>query len=380
VAMTPLGCGPLKALHRTSASCRPLASNPDALVTSPLASPFATAGPSQQDDRNLATPTPTAPPVPSPINSLEVNGSAAGVFVPANPFACGTSCESGLSRGVTLNCQLPIYAGGPGSGGFLAFPAGTFQPDPRSAVTVPTGTARPMMGYSDWFGTTYDSAYSKWLPVPYAWVSPDGRRYAYPGIDGIYVQNVANGSQVVLGAGKVWSVLDVEAVGVYATTGSVGGLWLLPFSGDVKQITSTGYWQAVNKTAAYGMSTSQVPDGVANTILRLDLSTGATSDWFTSPGFHSFVTGFDFKGNAVVMTSAFTRAEYSSGIWITIAPNRGYLISISNGNYGLNPNGAPVGDGHGLWFSSGQGIVLYAPDGTWHWVSGIGGQLAGGCR
>jgi hypothetical protein len=80
------------------------------------------------------------------------------------------------------------------------------------------------MGYPDWFGMTYDSAYSKWLPMSYAWVSPDGTRYAYPGVDGVYVQNVANGSQVVLGAGKVWAVLDVDTVGVYATTGVTGGL------------------------------------------------------------------------------------------------------------------------------------------------------------
>jgi hypothetical protein len=284
-----------------------------------------------------------------------------------------------LSSGITLNCKLPVYAGGPGSGGFVILPGGAFQPDPRSAVSVPAGTAQPMMGYSDWFGTTYDSAYSKWLPVPYSWVAPDGTRYAYPGANGVYVQNVANGTQAVLGAGKVWQVLDVEAVGVYATTGSTGGLWLLPFSGAETQITSAGYWHAVNKTAAYGTSTSAVPQGVANTILKLDLTTGATSDWFTSPGFQSSVTGFDFKGNAVVMTSAVTQSDYSSGIWITIAPNRGYLISISSGNYGLYPNATPVGDSHGLWFSSGQGIVLYAPDGTWHWVSGIGGQLAGGC-
>ena len=53
---TSLGCGPQKALHmKASASCQPLASNPDALVTLPLASPFATAGPSRQDDRNLVS-------------------------------------------------------------------------------------------------------------------------------------------------------------------------------------------------------------------------------------------------------------------------------------------------------------------------------------
>ena len=85
-----------------------------------------------------------------------------------------------------------IFAGGPGSGGFVLLPSGTFQPDPRSAVTVAAGTTQPGMGYSDWFGSTYDSAYAKWLPVPYSWVVPDGTRYAYPGIGGIHVQNVAN--------------------------------------------------------------------------------------------------------------------------------------------------------------------------------------------
>jgi hypothetical protein len=378
---TSLGCGPKKALHMNpSASCRPLASNSDALVTSPPASPFATAGPSQQDDRNLATPTPG----PSPISSLDADVSGPGPFVPSNPFACGASCPSGLSTSVTISCKLPVYADGPGSGGFVSLPGGTFQPDPRSAVTVPPGTAEPRNIYPGWFGTTYDSDYSKWLPVQYSWVSPDGTRYAYPGADGIYVQNVANGSQVVLGAGKVWDILDVEAVGVYATTGPAGGLWLLPFSGAVKQITSTGYWKSVNATAAYGTATL-LPQGVVNTILKLDLSTGSRSEWFTSPGFQSFVIAFDFKGNPVVVTSAFNpnvaQPDYTTRIWIAIAPNRGYLISVSNETNGLNLKGTPIGDSHGLWFSSRQGIVLYATDGTWHWVSGIAfSQLAGGCK
>lgn len=227
-----------------------------------------------------------------------------------------------------------------------------------------------------WFGSTYDRAYARWLPVPWAWVSPDGAQYAYPGVDGIYVYNLRTSTQVQLGAGQVWGVFDVEAEGVYATTGTVGGLWLLPFSGPIKQITSTGYWQAVTKGAAYGTATSSVPYGTANTIMKLDLSTGATSEWFTQPGAQSAVTGFDVKGDPVIVA----QTQSSLSIWITISPNRGYLISNGYTAYGgaFFPTGAPIGDSHGVWFLSGGGIALYANDGNWYWMSGVSGGMGPG--
>jgi len=40
---------------------------------------------------------------------------------------------------IQLSCTLPVFAGPPGSGGFITFPSGSFTPDPKSGVTLPSG-------------------------------------------------------------------------------------------------------------------------------------------------------------------------------------------------------------------------------------------------
>jgi hypothetical protein len=243
------------------------------------------------------------------------------------------------------------------------------------------GAASPLpqygYGYQGWFGTTYDQAYSRWLPVPYRWVSPDGAHYAYPGQpDGIYIQNVATGTQVEVGEGKSWQVLDVDAAGVYAVSGPTGGLWRLPFSGAVTQITSTGYWQGLSSSGfAYGTATSAVPNGASNTILQLNLATGATIEYFTAYSRQSSVSGFDASGNPII----YVQGQPGIQIWIGTGPGRATPIAdTSTSNF--YPNGQPVADRHGIWLAGGNGIALSVPGGGWYLMSGIGGQLAGGCN
>ena len=403
LAMTPWGCGPANFLHvKTSSKCQAAASVSRPTPVSSLSTPTTITGPTPRAAASSsaspsAAASPSAPPAPSgpsPVSPFD-SPTSLGPFpgpAPINPFGCGASC-AGASGGLALSCRLPIFDHLPGSGGFVILPSGTFQPDPRSAVLVPN--ANPAAGAAvppaamQWFGLTYDRGYSKWLPVPYAWVTPDGTQYAYPGSpDGIYIVNVRDGSQVELGAGQAWAVVDVEAVGVYAegspgaaspTTGSIVGLWLLPFSGAIKQITSTGYWQALTRGAAYGTATPSVPAGTTNTIIKLDLSTGATSEWFTQPGAQSAVFGFDVKGDPVIIATG----QSWTSIWISVSPNRGFLISnaytASSYQQGFTPNGPPLGDSHGVWFSSYEGIALYANDGNWYWMNSYGGTIAGEC-
>jgi hypothetical protein len=280
-----------------------------------------------------------------------------------------------------MNCGLPIYAGGPGSGGFVVFPSGSFVADPKSAVTAPSpsqGASPPPPqygGYQGWWGSTYDRVYSRWLPVPYRWVSPDGTRYAYPGRpDGIFIQNVTNGTQVEVGEGSSWQVLDVDTAGVYAVTGSSGGLWRLPFSGTATQITSTGYWQAVGGGFAYGTQLSSVPQGAPNQIVRLDLKNASTSEYFViQAGTQGSVQGFDGASNLIL----YIQGQYVFDIVYVTAPYTATRIAnLWGSNFFPGP---PISDRHGLWFGSGGGIALYVRGVGWYKMSGIGGQLAGGC-
>src|SRR6266851_3020488 len=239
VASTPLGCGPARALHikLSPTRCANVASTIPNSSPSPKGvpslSPFpqATANPNPEPASNpFPEPASNPGPFPGPASNPYPDNSS-GIFQPFAPPASGSA-----GPGLALNCRLPIYAGGPGSGGFIVFPNASFIPDPRSAVSVPSpspGSASPPpqygYGYQGWYGTAYDQAYSRWLPVPYRWVSPDG-------------------TQVELGEGKSWQILDVQATAVYAVTGQTGGLWRLPFSGTETQIASSGYWQAVSPT------------------------------------------------------------------------------------------------------------------------------------
>jgi hypothetical protein len=217
-----------------------------------------------------------------------------------------------------MNCRLPVYVGPPGSGGFIVFPEGAYIGDPKSAVTMPSpspGSPSPAPGYGQGYsGLSYDRAYSRWLPVPYAQVSPDGSRYAHTSPDSIYVENVATGATIELGEGHAWAIIGVQNDGVYAIIVNEPGFWLLPYSGASKQITAAGYWPMASPVAAYGGTTSAVPQGIANTIIRHDLKSGAVSDWFTRGGAQSSMYGFDAHGNALILVAYF--ANYAgSEMW-----------------------------------------------------------------
>jgi hypothetical protein len=278
------------------------------------------------------------------------------------------------------------------------FPGGNFIADPNSNVTIPatSPTAPPVggpgPGYGQSYGSlSYDHQFSRWVPVPTNQVSPDGSRYAYPAADGIYVVSVANGRQTELGEGHAWTIAAVLSDGVYAGDPNAGGLWFLPFSGAPKQITKTGYWRAASSGAAYGTSTSAVPQGASNSIIRLDLKTGATQEWFSRQGSQSGVTGFDGKGNAIINVSYLNGSGQE--LWISTSstkasPIAGWTNPQYGGASGFNSYSTPIADSHGVWFAgnyqvpygqSATGVALYVPDSGFYWMSSIGGQLAGGC-
>lgn len=333
-------------------------------------------------------PLPASPPFPPQANPA----SPSGVYPPFYPPA---SYRSDVSTRA-LDCRLPVYAGPPGSGGFIVFPGGTFIADPTSSVALPTpspggATAPPAPGYGPGYpGLSYDRQYSRWVPVSTNWVSPDGSHYAYIS-DAIYAVNVASGTQTELREGRTWTIAGVQNDGVYAGDQNVGGLWFLPFSGAPRQITTSGYWQASTSAAAYGTATSAVPQGASNTILRLDVKTGKTTEWFTHPDTLSSVAGLDAQGNPVI----YVRWLNGSGseIWIVTGPDTGTAIAgFASGGLssygGFNAFGTPVADSHGVWFtgnwaggygSNASGFAIYVPGSGMYWMSSLGGQLAGGC-
>ncbi len=401
MAMTPVGCGPANAMGIKSIANR-CKTQAVAALRSPSPSPFGIPTPN---------PPPYTPPSSPPYNPPETPPyyppASAPYYPPSTPpYAPFYPPSSGVGGGpvippIQLTCTLPIYAGPPGSGGFISFPVGNFTPDPKSGVTLPSpspGSASPSPqiggpgpGYGYGYpGLSWDLTQKRWLPVPSTWVTPDGSKYAHTSPNSIYVEDVIGNTQVELGEGKSWQIIGVLADGVYAMNtqpnGLIAGLWVLPFSSPARQITTIGYWQGVTAGAAYGTAVSAVPQGVSTTIIKLDLKTGTVDqNWFTRQGANSNVTGFDGHGNPIVQVNNFTGA--GNEVWIVTGS--GAAQPIMGSQNGVFVYGTPIADSHGVWFSanvpnfsngSNSAQLLYVPNSGVYVMSQIGGQLAGGCN
>lgn len=381
VTVTPAGCQLGNRLGVKGHACaQPVASRvtptptvvfPTAPATHPPPAPPYT--PPASQPYNPPASQPYYPPASQPYNAP---GSAP---YPSTPIASGTSPYR-----AQLSCSLPVYASGSGSGGFITFPSGQFIADPKSAVVLPSPGATPQgYGYGQAFGFSYDRAYGKWLAVPFRQVSPDGSHYAFIGTDGIYIVNVASGTPTEVGSGHTWAIVGVTNVGVYGEEQNLAGLTLFAYSGTSTQITSSGFWQAIDGTSAYGTVTSAVPQGVTQTVIKLNMQTGSTTNWFSRQGLQATVVGSDGHGDAVINASGqLGGAGWSNTVWIAFGPNDAQLIAASYA--GFSPNGGPIADRNGVWFSgnagnSGLAIVLYVPGSGLYNVSPIGASLAGTC-
>ncbi|HEX9098372.1 MAG TPA: hypothetical protein VF956_02665 [Candidatus Dormibacteraeota bacterium] len=409
LTMTSAGCGPANALGlkgianrcaastaaRISPSALPSGRPTNSISSTPSAPPIVP--PASQPYPPPASqpyPPPASQPYPPPASAAFPPNYDPGS--PAYPTVADASGSGGAPASV--NCRLPVYVGPPGSGGFIVFPGNTFIADPASSVTAPSPspggpTPSPIQGgygQGGQYGLTYDHAYSRWLPVPIQNVSADGKRYAFPTADGLYLVTVSSGAVTELGAGRQWTVVSVGADGVYATVPNTAGLWLLPSSGaSPRQLTATGYWQAVFGATAYGTPTSAVPQGTANTIQQLNLSTGAITDYFTRPGMQSYVAGFDTQGAPVIYANGlYPNGTSGSEVWIGGLFLMAYRTAQYGPGSGFNATGVPVADSHGVWFTGyyqagynggGSAIVVYIPGSGVYGVSPLGVQLAGGC-
>lgn len=399
VAATPIGCGPATALGLKTISGRcgePVSTR--TFKPTPSPAPGASPAPSQ-------SPTPSAVPTSSPAASAMPpdNGPASSAYPPYFP---PTSDSAGnLVPALGLRCSLPVYiptgtlAPSPGAAGFLVFPGGTFITDPASNISpLPTSSPNPASPSPvGWEGLTpplsYDRAFSKWLPVPASWVSPDGSRYAYPTANAIYVQNVPSNTHLVLGEGQAWSIVAVLEEGVYASAPDAAGLWWLPYSGSPRQISARGYWEAATAEAAYGTEDRVDPLGAPNTgIIKLDQLTGAISRWFARANSQDIVVGLDRQGHPIVQVYF---GAYGQEIWMTTGPSTGIPMGRSGVWYQtgwLDNQEVPVSDSHGIWFaaavpdasmlpsgSQNAGTFLFVPGSGTYGMSKRGVRVLGPC-
>lgn len=290
---------------------------------------------------------------------------------------------------VDFSCRLPVtkYSGGGDntfySIGFIAFPTATFSPDPNDGIhsrhaqqDYATDAAPTLSGTAQGGPPTYDLAQHRWLPVSSAQLTADGGSYAYshglPNSTQIQVNvvNVATATEKVFDVSQPEraQVVDFGPAGVYlllpsALGGAGEGVWLLnPASGAVQRLRVEQQVMAVRDGYAWvgridpRNPPPQPPEGtVANSIVRVDLQSGAETAWYYRPGASLWLYGFNSRGKPVIGVGG--PAHGVGEIRLVEQPGSQGVQVYSGGM----PLSGPQGDGDRLWFSSATGIYLYTP-------------------
>jgi len=331
-------------------------------------------------DGRLATK--TASSSPSPLATIAPTSRPLATPSPSpGVFPAVTAVHNAVVD--ALSCKLPVYLPGQHtSGGFISFPDGAVTPDRSSDVGAP-GSSMGGGDAGDWFGLTYVKAVNRWVPVPYTWVQPDGAIYAYAmdhnrhaGANPLVLVNARTSTDALLAnrdpSGGGWQVISVTSTSIYAVSISGQGISIVPLSGpSAPDYISDGYWTAASGFYAYGTA---LPDGGA--IVRLDGRNNQRTPWFNKSS-TADVIGFDGAGSPVIWTG--------TDLWIASAPDVATRIgSVAplpwprSSEQPVRGALAPVSDSHGMWFSTTDGIYLFAGGKTTK-VSNLVAEVAGVC-
>ncbi|HMC69806.1 MAG TPA: hypothetical protein VKJ07_11685 [Mycobacteriales bacterium] len=298
-----------------------------------------------------------------------------------------------------------MVAGGDGTtlsfqGGFITFPAATFAADPRGKlITSPAGdvvttTESPVLrGPTEVSRPYYDAAEDRWLPIAAAKTSPDGASYAYAttgaaSADGVtfHVVSVASGAERTItvpvpnvGAANGADVEDFDGTSIYFAVTQVEGyptgVWRLETgTGKVSAMQRVENVFAVRNGSAYigyadphDANPPSVPASIRlfDSLVQVDLATGARTTWFYRPGFAVWLSALDAAGRPVVAVSGGPN-------FVINPPDE--LRRLNDPLSGGEDNGdlvysggmwfdQPQPDGDRIWLGNDRGIYLYTPSG-----------------
>jgi len=324
-------------------------------------------------------------------------GSAANPVPPSSPG----------SQQAAMPCRVPFTDFK--TTGFIGYPNGTFTADPSAATTpdpLRPGFARTvaspaLTGVAAKGNETYDWRFSRWLPVAYQLVSPDGSQYAYSevipnpasqGLGGppplgtlIHVVDVPTATDhVVYQSADLLSAAAFRPEGIYLfqPAGIVDTvlpfyLWLVDPSGHSAhkllggKIVGPGT-SALTEGTFWIMATDPNNPKGAPTLVRGDLNDGSQSTWFEPTSTFAGFLGLDGLGRPIVST--FSGANGDPGkTWIVTAASTTHQIA----EQGFSATA--IADGHGLWLA-GNGLFLYTAAGALRKVSNAsGGSILGAC-
>lgn len=324
---------------------------------------------------------------------------------PSPPASGPTSTPPPQSPSTTpqLACRIPVMVSVPSGaapGGWITFPAGTFQSDPASLIDRGNGME----------GVSYDRAFNRWIPADWNNISPDGRRYVayaqYPFLNIVDVGSGAIRPVAMPRVNGVWTVIDYAGSGIYVTLiGGEGpaepGLWVInPDSGHVRKLDGTQFWSQVDSRAAWGVK----PGTGSTSLRRLDLKTGIVSTYLTVPYHRPYKPGdrslelvsLNADGAPLVLERDWQH-PYPWQLALVTAPNKPFAVQIPSdwvAGWPIWDNGDPYQLGrelHGTLLSRGiwlfgrnafSGLALLGADGAARQLTNSPDifALAGGCH
>lgn len=225
------------------------------------------------------------------VSCSAATGAPANETPSASVASTSPSARPSTGAQAGLTCRLPVDSptGAPYNdppGGWITFPGGDFARDPES-----------LAGRLSAHVPSYDRAFSRWVPVEYQDVSPDGASYilhnetSLPKPNDFYLVDVKTGTRKFALSGDgpsqapaSWTIIRYAKEGVYLwSTGiaTVPGLWLLdPTSGSVRLVDGSHYWRAVAGGAAWALDPPFGQPTNTYRIYRLDLTSGAVTTWY----------------------------------------------------------------------------------------------------
>lgn len=285
---------------------------------------------------------------------VETSKRPAGAASPSSSDAAMSPIPNGAAP--TSACRLPIGdLGGSGKGGFLSLPDLTFTVDPKAQ-------------------RSYDWVFSKWLPVPHEWISPDGRQYAYPeypntfgpapGI--MHIVNVTTGADRALRLPAPATPISFEKEGLYIgrvplqSEGVPLDVSLLdPASGSLRPIAAEGTFTLIAPDVAWGVDTDKSvapPKGggliTGNRLRQLHLGDGTSVTALTLPGESIELLGLDGRGAPVVSITDGSKYRVAS-----FSAFAGLEEWFSGRVADHNPTGPIVSVASETWLSSGTNVI-----------------------
>jgi hypothetical protein len=278
-----------------------------------------------------------------------------------------------VSRKVDFRCSLPLIAYSRRVK--IGLPTGSVTLDGVQSSDGPAGPGNTYVG-------------GRWLPVPPAWASADGRSYAVaaaaagnPGQQSVVITNAATGERqevwrgdaqpTVIGwdAGQLYFMLQPLSAGQSGQ--SETGLWLVrPGSqGQARRVGPDPTSLAATSPAralftgdaklggGAAWDTTQAVGGSRARVERMDLPTGAISVWYmAAAGLSVFILGFDRGGHPVLDLTGSNRSS-SKGLLLLTGANQALEMSPETAS---GPHFASAyGDAQGVWVAASGSLWLY---------------------